>query len=314
VVLATRIESAALTLPMSDDKNMEAAGEESDAADSHEEATNSRPEAEGKLNNDETMSDSGNSEETNGSDDERQQGEAEKASDSSSDEDSQNDEEDDNSRGIPAIERRRMRNIERNQATLAQLGLHSTDDGGILGKRQSSSRRRRRSVSSDAANLGPKRRSKRSEGKSISYVEPSLRNVLDTDQPTKLNPEEAENIVPATPKKTRGRPAKESTRMARFVYDEFQTITTHKRKMLKEAETNLRSAETEIKYWQKKAAIEEKRVARETELEQLRKSAEEEMKIFGTSAKGFLQKLEAQTVEIGTKIRIYDSRRAVSFG
>ena len=294
---------------MSGDKNtVKAHGDEADVADASAEATNSPSER--KEGDDETHRDSDDGEETNSIEDENQRDdERESESDASSNEDSEDDDDDDSLRGMSAIERRRQRNIERNQAALAELGLQSIADSGFLGKRRSTFQRRRRSVGIDAANLEPKRRSKRSEGRSISYVEPSLRNLLETDQPKQHLPEAVEKLMT----QKRGRPAKESSRkIPRFVYDEFQSIATHKRRMIKEAEKNLRSAETELRYWQKKAAIEKKRAARELELEQIKKSAEEEIKIFGTTAKDFLQKLDARTSEIFTKIRVYDSQRAVS--
>ncbi|CAB9514023.1 PHD [Seminavis robusta] len=223
-------------------------------------------------------------------------------SDSSSSSGSEDDEDD----AVPEIERRRRENIKRNEAVLAQLGLQSKDEGGVLGKKQTSHRKRRRtSVGSDAANAEPKRRSKRSTG-AVSYAEQPLRTLLEGDNPSKPKPEKRED----GPKKRRAkRQPKESTRMARFVYDEFQAISTHKRRVFKDGEKNLRFAETECRFWQKKAAIEEKKDQKFVEAERQRKEMEEERQIFGTSGKEFLQELDRRAPEISGKIRLYDGVR-----
>ena len=203
--------------------------------------------------------------------------------------------------------------MRRNNERLKQLGLASKDGGGVLGKKKSQPRKRRASTHHESsARVAPQRRSRRSVDKAVSYTETSLRDVMKSDQKVSNNPQAngAEEIAQVPkPSKREGKP---NQRLARFVYDEFQKIRQHKKLMLKEAEKNKKSAETEAKYWQKKAAVKEKKVQKAMEAERLRKQQEEEDAIYGTSLRSFVHMLERRSGETHAKIRMYDSGIMVS--
>ena len=84
--------------------------------------------------------------------------------------------------------------------------------------------------------------------------------------------------------------------------------------MAKLTRNNLKRAEKEVQFWQRKAEKEEKRVQRETEAERLLKQIEEERKIYGgSSAREFLQHIDRRASEIADKMREYEYNRMVSF-
>lgn len=245
-------------------------------------------------------------------------------SDSSGDD---GDDDDDEANGLSAYERLRQERIKRNNLLLKELGLAGQDGGGVLGKKKSQTRNRRNSAPKSSGSAAPSRRSRRSTGQNVSYVEPSLRAVLGGDQKVGHNPppsligdENVENpangnavIDVAEKKPKRGRPPKSdrSQRMARFVYDEFSRVKQHQKQVLKEAGKNLKGAETEFKWWQKKALVREKREQRKMEAEAILKQQKEEYALYGSSLRSFVHSLERRTFEITAKMNQFDATRLV---
>ena len=233
-------------------------------------------------------------------------------SESESDGDGNDDKDGDDGNGMSAYERLRQERIKRNNLLLKELGVGGKEGGGMLGKKRRSQTKRRNS-SSERTSMTPKRRSRRSTGQQVSYAEPSLRD-LKTNQKIPYNPPDStgdNNVEAAAPKPRKSRPSKgdRTQRMARFVYDEFSRIRQHKKLMLKEAEKAMKSAETEEKYWRKKAAVREKREQKKMEAERHQKQIEEEKKLYGTSIRSFVHSLERRSSEISAKIAQYDLSR-----
>ena len=99
---------------------------------------------------------------------------------------------------------------------------------------------------------------------------------------------------------------KHCERVPRFIYDEFKSINQHKKKMMKLSERNLRSAETEIGFWKKKAERKVKKAEKHIK-------SEKEQKIFGgVSAKDYLQQIEQRIPEVMQKIGMYQHYHRVS--
>lgn len=250
----------------------------------------------------------------NGSDSEE---DAESQSDSSSGSNSDSDgSEDENNGGMSAYEKLRLERIKRNNLRLKELGLASKEGGGILGKKKPKHRRKSKSTTNESTPAVPQRRSRRSTGQNVSYVEPSLRDVLNnSDQKlphsTPILAVDGVEELPSKPKNCRPVKDVRNQRMARFIYDEMKRIEKHKKRMLKEAEKNRKSAETESKYWQKRASMKEKRVQKAIESERNLKQQQVEYALYGTTAKSFVNYLDRRSMEIGAKIRLYDSSRMV---
>ena len=300
-----------------EDSSDDGDGNESDNSDT------SRQHDDGDVASDEESDDDDDDDDND--DDEKQSESSSDDSDSDDGDESENEHDEQDSEktvgadGLSEYERLRLERIKRNKERLIQLGL----DGGFPKKKKQPSQLKRRK-STDIFPAGPKRRSRRSTDK-IDYTEPSISITQLATKTDKENPEEGGK--PNSRKGGRKERGK-SQRLPRFIYDEFQSINQHKKKMLKLSGKNLRIAETEIGFWQKKAEklankekkkleMEEKKLKMEEKklkMEQMHKNVEKEMQIFGGgSAKDFLQQIEKRTPEIMHKISMYEYHRRVSF-
>ena len=315
---------------VNDEESDDGHGDAASVAEGHEESRNE--------GSNEDNSDDGNGNESDNSDNSRQHDDGSGASDEESDDDDDNDDENDSDissddsdsnegdendgqtgdanitvgeDGLSEYERLRLERIKRNKARLVQLGL----EGGFpkIKKQPSQSKRRK---STEIFPAGPKRRSRRSTDK-IDYTEPSL-SITQVAKAEKENLKGEKGKDAENPESKKGgrkeETGKPKGRIPRFIFDEFRYIDQHKKRMMKLSNKNLRIAETEIGFWQKKAKTKAKVEEKKLKMEQMHKKIEEEMQIFGGgSAKDFLQQVEKRTPEIMHKISMYEYHQRVSF-
>jgi hypothetical protein len=293
-------------------------GDDGSLSDSQKEANTNGKAGNGNQDNDndESQSDEDSEDEDNRQDSPSSSDNS-RNNESASDGDSSGDDNDDKvskgDDGLSEYERLRLERIKRNRERLIQLGLESKDGGGVLGKKKKRAqpKKRRTSVSSTDA---PKRRSRRSSaGAVVSYADPptSVRSMLGESANISSNPSANIGAVPGEESTGRTGARKEKVRqdrVPRFIYDEFKGLKRHKKDMLKQAEMFFRRSETELRYWQKKAEVMEKKVEREKECERL----EEQKEFLGGTPKEFLQDLERRIPEITANVQIYDNKEKVS--
>lgn len=160
-------------------------------------------------------------------------------------------------RVLSAYEIMRLERIRRNQEYLAKLGLDSIKEQQQQDLQEQQQKRRRKSV--DNAMPEKQRLSRRAKA-AVDYSEPSISIAALLRESKKEETAEAKPIKEkkvsldhseqqqSRPKK--GKPRRD--RMERFIYDEFCVIQNHKKRVLKEAEKNVRLAEKEVKFWSKR--------------------------------------------------------------
>lgn len=233
-----------------------------------------------------------------GNDDDNSDDSSEDSSDDESSSSSSSDDDDDI--GMSHYERLREERIRRNQERLVALGLES---GGFARGPQ---KPKPAKPKKERLSLEPTRRSSRNpEKERISYVEPSIRDVLGSVKDQKIKVGGAKPKKKKEPK-PRG-PSKLDLRPTREIYNEFKAIAKHKKRVKKQAQSSVRRAEKEVTIWEKRAAQHAKRTQKEflAEREELAIQQQKET-LGGLTGKEFLQQLDQKRSEVELKIQQYD--------
>lgn len=237
----------------------------------------------------------------------------EEDSEDDDDEDSEDDDEDDNDddpasathvtqdgRTLSHYEFLRQERIKRNKQYLTSLGLEG--QGGGLGTAKSAAKPKAKKTKK-AFSPSQKRSSlsRRTKTASVNYTEPSISvaSLLRTIDGKKELSKKKE------PKERVERKTKE--RMEKFVYLEFKSIQAFKKKVLVQAERNVRNSNKEIKYWKKRATIWERRQKRKQEQRKtVAQFVQERRDLGGGTAKKLLQEIDNRMPEILAAVERYD--------
>lgn len=272
--------------------------EESEAADSLSEGGDSDEELE-------VDSDSG--EESDGSEEEDgenglQEGSSNEESGNEESSGSSDDEEEtpnfsSDGREISAYEQLRLDRIRRNKEKLAQLGLQGQEGSGVLGKKRTKKRpRKKKEEIKMRSSL-----SRHTKQKPMNYAEPSNSvSALLRKQSAALKKSSSSS------RKSKGI----SERMDKFIHLEFKRMQGHKTTVVKRTNRFVKHATRELAYWSKRKTgkvvnLSENRLA--TKLRH-----EEERQHLGSTAKEFLQQIDARMPELLDAAAKYDSKYEVS--
>lgn len=209
---------------------------------------------------------------------------------------------DEEGRPLSEYEIQRLERIKRNKDLLTQLGLQGKGDGsGVLGgKKKNSAPRKSESLKNDQVNV--KRRqtiSRKTKLNRKSYKEPSksIRSLLrETEGGTSTTSASKKKPPPkSAPKKPR------VERMSKEVYDAFQQAQARRRNLFQQAQRNVRNAEKEVKYWQKRQTAATKPGSRK------REDLRERRALEGKTAREFIQIVDERMPEITEVIHDYEN-------
>jgi hypothetical protein len=196
-------------------------------------------------------------------------------------------------RVLSAYELQREERIRRNKEYLQSLGLERP-----IGDSEQP-RQQRRSKSKPALE---KQRSSLRAKREVDYSEPKtsiasiIRDTASDKKKKRIPKKENKKKEPAKEKK-------ESMRMERFVYREFQSLQAHKNQVLRQAERLHGAARREVKYWSK---LVEKAETREKRREEASQNVE-----HGLSVRALLREVDNRTSELVDAVGRYDEELQV---
>lgn len=248
--------------------------------------------------NEDNDDDVSNEEEEDGNDDMND-------SDSSSDDSSNSDDDDEeggesqpsviikDGRELSEYEIKRLERIRKNKEYLKQLGLEG--DNGVLGSRPTTKKKKK--PASSAPVPVKKRSSRRAARKKVDYSEPSatIASLLRAEEPKKKDDDKG-------PRKSRDK----ANRLERFIYDEFKSIASRKKNLVREAERYVRAAEKEVKFWTRMVEKEERRERRKQEGGSLYTKKDEEIELIGCTLRELLQEVDSRMPELIEAAEKYD--------
>jgi hypothetical protein len=207
-------------------------------------------------------------------------------------------------RQLSQYELMRQERIKRNKQYLAALGLE-----GASAPADKSAKRKRKKISP------PQKRSslsRRTKAEQVSYTEPpaSVASLIRTND--NKEKKEGKPPKPASEIKAKDR----NHRMEKFVYLEFKSLKAHKKKVVMQAEKNVRNAGKEVNYWKKRVKIferqEQRKLERTLEQTKITKELEDERRqLGGGTAKELLQDIDNKMPDILSAVARYDAKLEV---
>lgn len=204
---------------------------------------------------------------------------------------------DEEGRPLSVYEIQRLERIKRNRELLAQLGLQGKGDGGgVLGKKTPAGSRRKSESKNEQVVVERRQTiSRKSKLNRKSYKEPSksVRSLL-RDADKESASAQKKTPQPKAPRKPR------SDRMSKEIYEAFQQITTKKKRVLKQAQRNVRYSSKEVKYWKKRINALGKPVARK------REDLREKSVLEGKTGREFVQIIDERMTEIVETLETYE--------
>lgn len=197
---------------------------------------------------------------------------------------------------LSAYEIQRLERIKRNKAYLSSLGL---DNEARKPKKGKQSRERRRHTFDPSELRSSSRRTSQSQ---VSYAENNFKwSEFGKGSEIKLGIQKSAPV-----KVERKYKYEKENRMDIGIYKEFQLIISERKQKLKQAQKDVRQAEVELKYFEKKATIHDRKHRRRQETNEIFSQIQKERRYLGGSIKDILCEVDNRMPELIHAINAFD--------
>ena len=240
------------------------------------------------------------------------QGDDPESFDSSSDSDSDGDDSessdsdsDKDHDGISEYEKLRLERIRRNREYLEKLGLEKA----AKIPRQKKSRPRKKVPKAPVQRRSSL--SRRTKKETINYAK---QIPITSKEEAKMKKAKAGKAGDASGQETSGsvesswkKKKAQKTRMDRSIYEEFNRIKSEKKEVLRDAKKAFKHCDREVKYWQKRCRIQEKKMDRIRKREEENANMQQEMTLEnGLTIRKMMQECDKRLPELQEAIQKYD--------